>query len=748
MRRVLLVMVATVTAGVGLSIGVPTLAGALRSESTSVQAANTSRIDVQSQWSTTIPGPAGGITMSSPNVANLPGGPAVVVGDESGYVDAYSMSNGAQVAGWPYHAGPPIDSTPSVAPTQGGSLDSVFVGVGNQVNPFIGGYYGISPQGGTQWFQNANNPSTDTQQPVNGVRASLAVGNLQGQTDVAGGSMGQNFYAMNATTGSVLSGFPWFQADSSFATPALSDLYGNGQTDIIEGNDSTAGSAYKTQYFDGGSLRIVSPNGNTGQQWPNGGLICQYNTDQVVQSSPAVGDFLANAQPGIVVGFGSYYQGASATNQLIAIDPDCNLQWAETLDNNTVSSPVVAGVLGNGQLQVVENTGSKIWVLNGSNGQPIWSTPISSAGGSPATADLSGNGYQDIIVNTYSGTEILDGRSGQIVTTLSGGGGSSDNSPLVTNDANGTIGITVAGGSEITHYEVSGSNGSLVNEAGAWPMFHHDPQLTGNEGAPPIPNLQVPCSAPRGPIGYDMTGSDGGIFTFGNLPFCGSTGAITLNQPVVGMALTANAGGYWTVARDGGLFAFGNAKFYGSMGGKPLNAPIVGMAATRDGAGYWEVASDGGLFAFGDAKFYGSMGGQPLDQPIVGMAATRDGAGYWEVASDGGLFAFGDAKFHGSMGGQPLDQPIVGMAATRDGGGYWEVASDGGLFAFGDATFYGSMGGQSLNKPIVGMAATPDGAGYWEVASDGGFFAFGDAKFYGSMGGQPLNKPIVGMAAT
>ena len=56
------------------------------------------------------------------------------------------------------------------------------------------------------------------------------------------------------------------------------------------------------------------------------------------------------------------------------------------------------------------------------------------------------------------------------------------------------------------------------------------------------------------------------------------------------------------------------------MGGQPLNKPIVGMASTADGGGYWEVASDGGNFSFGDAIFEGSMGGQPLNAPIVGGA--------------------------------------------------------------------------------------------------------------------------------
>jgi len=214
-------------------------------------------------------------------------------------------------------------------------------------------------------------------------------------------------------------------------------------------------------------------------------------------------------------------------------------------------------------------------------------------------------------------------------------------------------------------------------------------------------SLQVHCSPPASKNGYRFVASDGGIFDFGTLPFCGSMGGQVLTRPVVGIASTPDGGGYWEVASDGGIFAFGDAAFHGSMGGKPLTRPIVGIAPTPDGGGYWEVASDGGIFTFGDAAFHGSMGGRPLTRPIVGIAPTPDGGGYWEVASDGGIFTFGDAAFHGSMGGRPLTRPVVGIATTPDGRGYWEVASDGGIFAFGDAAFDGSTGAEPLVKPIV-----------------------------------------------
>jgi hypothetical protein len=82
-------------------------------------------------------------------------------------------------------------------------------------------------------------------------------------------------------------------------------------------------------------------------------------------------------------------------------------------------------------------------------------------------------------------------------------------------------------------------------------------------------------------------------------------------------------GGYWLVASDGGIFSFGDAGFYGSTGALALNRPIVGMGATPDGRGYWLVASDGGIFSFGDAGFYGSTGALALNRPIVGVGSTR-----------------------------------------------------------------------------------------------------------------------------
>ena len=267
-------------------------------------------------------------------------------------------------------------------------------------------------------------------------------------------------------------------------------------------------------------------------------------------------------------------------------------------------------------------------------------------------------------------------------------------------------------------------------------------EVTGVDAAGEgVASAQV-AAAPA-PPGYRVAGSNGQVFALGKLPSLPSQHPAS---PVVAMASTPDAYGYWLVLKNGSVLRAGDARLYGSMAGKHLNSRIAGIAATPDGRGYWLVAADGGIFAFGDAHYYGSLGARPLNRPIAAIAATPDGRGYWLVASDGGIFAFGDAHFFGSMGAKHLNETIVAIAATPDGRGYWLVASDGGIFAFGDATFYGSMGSRRLNRPIVGMAATANGRGYWMVAADGGVFGFGNASFFGALGGRAQHVKVVGIA--
>ncbi|MCU1526721.1 MAG: outer membrane protein assembly factor BamB [Frondihabitans sp.] len=430
------------------------------------------------------------VALASPMVATLgSGGSSVVIGDRSGHESAFHLSNGGLVFKVATPGGAAVDSTPSVMGS--GTSARLFFGEGTSSSPAVGGYRSISSTGHQVWLVKPKaQPSGSA---TRGVMSSLAIGNLQTGNDVIGGSMGQEQDLMAATNGKVESGFPWFQADSNFSTPAVTDPNSTpGKDLIVEGGDSTAGVAFGTHYANGGHIRLLYRTGNAGSSNPAAGLKCQYNTNQVVQSSPAVGNFLTSSAWGAVVGTGTYWSGASDTDKLIAINSTCQPIWKASLSGSTQSSPALADTSGTGHNSVIEGTlmnanAGRVYSLNGANGHTNWWTQIpGGVFGGITTADLSGQGYQDVIVPTPTGTYILDGKTGRQIMKLGAGFGF-QNSALVTNDPNGTIGITLAGydghdAGIILHYEITGggARGANVNVKGAWPMFHHDQKLTGD----------------------------------------------------------------------------------------------------------------------------------------------------------------------------------------------------------------------------------------------------------------------------
>jgi hypothetical protein len=418
----------------------------------------------------------------SPIADVIAGVPAAIVGALNGEVYAVSLATDANIAGWP-HADPgavPIQSTPSV------SGKTVYIGTGDAGHPASGGYLAMHAGGGQLWYRTVS--ATPGSAATSGVQAGLTVGRLQGTTAVVGGSLGQYEDELNATTGAVMPGFAWFAADSEFSTPSIADLYGDGRHFIVEGGESTAGDAYGEHYTSGGHVRVLLAAGHLGQTEPNGGLECQYNTTQGVESSPAVGGLLTGGATGIVVGTGNTYKTASDSNKLIALGPDCGLKWKATLDGSTLDSPALVDARGNGFLQIAEgtSTGSNsgtAYLINGANGATIWSHGVSGQViGGITSADL-GGGYEDLLVPTTAGLYVLDGKTGNQIALLGNGSIALQSSALVNDDPNGTVGITVAGydasGGRIMHWEVAGSPGNRTTEVGAWPMFHHDPQLSG-----------------------------------------------------------------------------------------------------------------------------------------------------------------------------------------------------------------------------------------------------------------------------
>jgi len=265
---------------------------------------------------------------------------------------------------------------------------------------------------------------------------------------------------------------------------------------------------------------------------------------------------------------------------------------------------------------------------------------------------------------------------------------------------------------------------------------------TTSPGSTPTTTPTVPATP-----GYDLVGSDGGVFVFptgraggffGSLPGLG-----VQVHDVVGIVPSSDDRGYFLVGSDGGVFSFGDTSFEGSLPGLHVTVDdIVGIIPTNDDRGYTLVGKDGGVFAFGDAHFLGSLPGDGVEvHDVVGIADAANGAGYWLVEANGAVSAFGSAAHDGnaSVG----SSPVAGIAADPGGTGYWVLTANGGIQPFGSAAFHGSLPelGVVPSHPVVALVPTPDGGGYWLFGSDGGVFAFGDA---GSLGSLPGLHVVVG----
>ena len=270
------------------------------------------------------------------------------------------------------------------------------------------------------------------------------------------------------------------------------------------------------------------------------------------------------------------------------------------------------------------------------------------------------------------------------------------------------------------------------------------------------PATSCPSNISMNSPGYDLVGSDGGVFVFptgqsggffGSLPGLG----VKVNN-IVGMVPTTTDHGYFLVGSDGGVFAFGTAPFLGSLPGLHVTPaqPITGIVAANTDKGYFLVGRDGGVFAFGTVPFLGSLPGRGIHaNNIIGIASTPSGNGYWLVSATGTVYGFGAAQGLGTTKGTP--SPVSAIAGTPTGGGYWITTQNGTVYPFGNAKSFGTLPALRVTPahPVIGIVHTADTGGYWLIGSDGGIFAFGDAGFVGSLPGVTVHvTDVVGAVPT
>ncbi len=131
---------------------------------------------------------------------------------------------------------------------------------------------------------------------------------------------------------------------------------------------------------------------------------------------------------------------------------------------------------------------------------------------------------------------------------------------------------------------------------------------------------------------------------------CGST------SPSSAMAPTKDGKGYWLVASDGGIFSFGDAQFHGSTGAINLNKPVVGMTPHQDD---WLLARRirrRGLQLRRRQVLRLHRRRTPTE-PAEKIVPPATVMGYWVVDQNGTAYPFGDAS------GAPPDDGSVLLEA-------------------------------------------------------------------------------------
>lgn len=382
----------------------------------------------------------GQVAISSPTVATIEGVQAVVFGSESGYVYAINAQSGANLPGWPEPVelapGVPsaIESSPTVAYLDGPDKPpTIIVGAGSTyVKDQQGGLVAFNADGTTRFVfhtQDIYNEWDGTSTPGpdgydEAVFSTPAVGDITGtgQQDIVFGSYDHELYALTPS-GALVPGFPFLTQDTIWSSPALFHVRGGPKTeDIFIGGDATGRDGCYGGFVYDFTYRRREPR-----------LVWQHCERQTIWSSPAVGVINATGRPAVVVGtgFGEPPPYTAASDKLFAFYADNGARvagWPVATAGPVFGSPAIGVLAGTSTPDVVDTswcvacttsaTGgtSDVYAWSGT-GRLLWTQTLAQPNdfASPVLVDLSGSGGNDVVVGSAGGLYPLDGATGDFM---------------------------------------------------------------------------------------------------------------------------------------------------------------------------------------------------------------------------------------------------------------------------------------------------------------------------------------------
>ncbi|MBI4454872.1 MAG: VCBS repeat-containing protein [Acidobacteria bacterium] len=376
-----------------------------------------------------------------------------------------------------------------------------------------------------------------------GVFSSPAVADMDGNGlfEVIVGAFSHLIYVWSAETGAVFPGWPFNNGDTVWSSPAVADLNRDGKLEIVIGGDSTVPR--------GGVLRVFRYNGEQLSGWPQ--YIDQIfqsspaigDIDGDGQSEIVIGTGLYYGASAPETRYpGEYLNAYEISGINVSGWPVSLSDSVLSTDNRVFASPALADVDGDGKLETfVGDQSGYLYCIN-SNGTIRWkNTPAASPSdaasyaffSSPAIGNIDGSGFAVVVggAGAVTAFDALTGAKkpgypidtsspefpGQPMFTWSSptladidGDGLID--LLIGNGHKNFTGLPDAGGVKI--YRETGSVGSssdlgptgISPNVAPWPRFHRNNGGTGSTSDPTTGGSPLITAASVSPFIFSPNG--------------------------------------------------------------------------------------------------------------------------------------------------------------------------------------------------------------------------------------------------